>query len=41
MTNSERQIRAEWQQFIKKQETENKIFLSKNDIAKVMSNFFG
>ena len=40
MTEHEKQIRADWQQFNKKQIRENRIYLSKEDITKVMSQMF-
>ncbi len=40
MTNHEKQIRAEWQQFRRKQKLDSKIYLSNEDITKVMSKLF-
>lgn len=40
MTDHEKQIRADWQQFNKKQIMKNRIYLSKEDITKVMSQMF-
>lgn len=41
MTIKEREIREEWRQFRRKQEMDKKIYLSNEDITKVMSKLFG
>lgn len=41
MTAHQKKIRAEWQSFKNKQKIENKIFISGEDITKVMSKLFG
>lgn len=40
MTNHEKKIRADWREFKKEKEMSNKIFLSNEDITKVMSQLF-
>lgn len=40
MSEHEKQIRADWQQFNRKQIMKNRIYLSKEDITKVMSQMF-
>jgi len=41
MTAHQKQIRADWQQFKRKKEMSNKIFLSNEEITQVMSKLFG
>lgn len=44
MTNHEKKIRAEWQEFKKKQQKQQKehvVYLSKDEIDKVLSSMFG
>lgn len=41
MTVHQKKIRAEWQEFKNKKKMSNKIFLSNEDITKVMSKLFG
>lgn len=40
MTNHEKKIRAEWQEFKRKQQKEHVVYLSKDEIDKVFSNMF-
>ena len=41
MTAHQKKIRAEWQSFKNKQKIDNKIFISGDEITKVMSKLFG
>lgn len=41
MTAHQKKIRAEWQAFKNKKKMDNKIFISGEDITKVMSKLFG
>ena len=40
MTNHEKKIRSDWQEFKKKQQKEHVVYLSKDEIDKVFSNMF-
>lgn len=41
MTIKEKEIREQWRNFKRKERLENKIYLSNEDITKVMSKLFG
>lgn len=40
MTNQEKKIRREWQEFKSKQKKDNKVYLSKEEISSVFSKIF-
>lgn len=40
MTNHEKKIRSDWQEFKRKQQKEHVVYLSKDEIDKVFSNMF-
>lgn len=41
MTIKEKEIREQWRNFKRKEKLENKIYLSNDDITRVMSKIFG
>lgn len=40
MTNHEKKIRSDWKEFRRKQQKEHVVYLSKNEIDKVLSSMF-